>query len=69
MILILYKITNIFNKYVLIFHKLTLSFYWSRFARSFLKHSSVKQKLIIYSRKFVIEGVGAVFLTNLFSVG
>lgn len=69
MVLILYKFTNIFGKYVLIFHKLTLFFKRLGFTYPFLKHSSVKQKLIIYSKKFVIEGFGVVFLTDLFSVG
>lgn len=65
MILILYKITNIFDKYVLIFHKLTLCFSYIAFCSIFLKHSSVKQKMIIYSKKFVTEGICGVILTDL----
>lgn len=40
MVLILYKFTNIFDKYVLIFHKPTLFFdYWT-FLEPFSKHFS-----------------------------
>jgi hypothetical protein len=38
------------------------------FAHSFQNIFSNETKLVIYSKKFVIEGVGVDFLTDLFSV-
>lgn len=68
MVLILYKNTNIFNKYMLILHKLTLCFNCWIFGPSIFKHSSTKQERIIYADKFVIEMTDSIFLTDLFSV-